>query len=177
MPARTKQPDPRASARDDDSPEQEQNRLAYYLGMGAAIVLPLPSTSRTRSPAGVPGNSSVSPFGQRTMMLRTAIFFTQTEVQPRIVVRDVAGLTQHNIHLLALCGLNRYRRSDRASVRFGSLQARPLPNDCALFRSLRKERWRFTHVHDEHIDIAVVIEIPEGRAAARFLFLHAGTAR
>ena len=86
-------------------------------------------------------------------------------MQTWIVAGVVAGLAQDRLRLDFRPIVHQHARSDRAAIRFHSLQ---LDLEPVLFRPsghCAAER-RLIHVHDQHVHIAVVVEVAESASAA-----------
>ena len=97
-----------------------------------------------------------------------SVEFTQAEVQAAIVHGEVARLRGYFLRLLFAAVAGDHARADRASVRLRADQLHfdPMARLVALPHVVTEEGWRLIHVHDEYVDIAVVVEIAEGAAAA-----------
>jgi hypothetical protein len=86
-------------------------------------------------------------------------------MQPRIVTGVVAGLTDESLSLDLISIVRNDSRADRASIRFHSFEFDLEPVLFALKIVSQKRRW-LIHVHDQYVQVAVVIEIAKRAAAA-----------
>src|ERR1700733_3526669 len=86
-------------------------------------------------------------------------------MQPRIIAGVVAGLTDESLSLNPISVVRNDSSSDRASIRFHSLEFDLEPVLFALKIVSQKRRW-LIHVHDKYVQVAVVIEIAKRTAAA-----------
>src|SRR3954453_11213520 len=84
----------------------------------------------------------------------------ETEVEARIVRRIETRLADHGLSLGPISCVDEHARPDGAVVRLDSLQFDfdPMPGSRHV---IAQERWRFVQVDDEHVDIAVIVEVPE----------------
>src|ERR1700721_4765106 len=86
-------------------------------------------------------------------------------MQPRIIAGVVAGLTDESLSLNPISVVRNDSSSDRASIRFHSLEFDLEPVLFALKIVSQKRRW-LIHVHDKYVQVAVVIEIANPAARA-----------
>src|SRR5262245_46694211 len=101
---------------------------------------------------------------------------SQSEVEPQIVLRNKARLTQNRLRLDAPAAADADLGSDRAARRFRShqMQANPVMAGVLV---VAQQCGRLTHIHDENIDIAVIIDIAESSATAGMFFSYGGSAQ
>src|SRR6266481_10053738 len=92
-------------------------------------------------------------------------------MEAQIVLRNIAGLAQDGLHLLPSAGLHRHNRANRASIRLRPFEPDPDPMVLRL-QIVAQQRWGLVHIHNQHVDVAIVVEVSEGCAPARFAFQY-----
>src|SRR4051812_8064496 len=94
--------------------------------------------------------------------------FTEPEVQPEIVLRVVARSAGHLVQLRAPSSGHLHPGADPGPVRFGP---HALDEDRVVPGApiIPEERRRAVQIVDEHVDIAVVVEVAEGTSPAEIL--------
>jgi len=90
---------------------------------------------------------------------------TQPEVEPRIVAGVVARLAENGLRLDLGAVMHQYARPNCAAIRLHTLQLDLQPVLVGL-HVIPQQRWRLVHIHDQHIHIAVIIEVAERAAPA-----------
>src|SRR5690348_5047134 len=86
-------------------------------------------------------------------------------MQTRVVAGIEAGLAHQRLGLFFFAVRSNYACANGAAVGLGSNQLDFEPVITAL-HVIAKERRRLVHVDDQDVEIAVVIEVPEGAATA-----------
>ncbi len=89
----------------------------------------------------------------------------EAEVQPAVVDREIGGLAQHFLRLHRIAVAHRDPRADGAAVGFDARQL-DLEPVVAAGHVVAQERRRLILIDDQDVDVAIVIEIAEGTAAA-----------
>src|SRR5579883_864428 len=90
----------------------------------------------------------------------------QPEVQAAVARRKISALRQHRLRLPPIAVACHHRRADRRAVRLRALQQHFQPMAGAS-QIIAQQRGRLVHVHDQDVEVAVVIEIAESDATAR----------
>ena len=86
----------------------------------------------------------------------------KAEVQTRIVCGDKARTAEHFLYLHLPAIVHQDTCTDRAAIALCSLQTKLDP--VVSRRSIvAQQRRRLVHIHDEHVDVAVVVKIAERR--------------
>src|SRR5262249_32187292 len=87
----------------------------------------------------------------------------ESEVQARIVLRDIASSRSHFAHLHRFSRLYRDARSDRHAV---ALRANQLEEDAMIVipRAIDQQRGKLADIQDHDVHISVVVDIAESRA-------------
>ena len=90
-------------------------------------------------------------------------------MQAGIVLREVAASSANFAELRQLSGFYRYPRAD---CHFVALCADQLEQHAMIFVSslIQQQGWRLSGVHHHDVDVSVVIEIAESRAAPRCIW-------
>src|SRR5450432_449264 len=102
-------------------------------------------------------------------------FGSESEVQAPVVGRIETGLCDYFLSLQPSTVSHGYSRADGASIAFGAHQL-DLDPMVGPGHIVAKQGWRLVHVHDEDIDVAVIVEIAEGTAPAGVCRRNAGAA-
>src|SRR5882724_4462113 len=90
---------------------------------------------------------------------------SKAEVQPRIIAREKAGLTEHRLRLGLPVVTSHDASAYGAAIRFYAFQLNF--NPVGLSREVvSEERRRLIEIDDDNVHITIVIEIAEGAAAA-----------
>src|SRR5437762_8198079 len=90
---------------------------------------------------------------------------SKAEVQPRIIAREKAGLTEHRLRLGLPVVMSHDASAYRAAIRFYAFQLNF--NPVGLSREVvSQQRRRLIEIDDDDVHIAVVIEIAKGVAAS-----------
>src|SRR4051812_7045456 len=99
-------------------------------------------------------------------------------MQSQVVVRVVTGLAGDLLRLRVWASSDEDARADGAPVRLraGEFYFEPVVRTptAPVVVIIAQKLWRLVHVHDEHVRVAVVIEVPEGAAATGFRLEDAG---
>ncbi len=95
-------------------------------------------------------------------------------MQPRIVSGDITGLAEQGLRLGFAAIAGQHGCAQGAAVAFGAFQANFDPV-VAFRRVVAQQRRRLVLVHDENVEIAVVVEIAKGAAAAGVMLIECGT--
>ena len=98
----------------------------------------------------------------------------QTEVQPGIVTREKAGLTQQGLSLCLPSVARQNSSPDRAAIGFYALELDFDPV-CLASEVVSQQRWRFIEIDDDHVDVAIIIEVSESATAAAMQGGNTGT--
>src|ERR1700691_5122853 len=98
----------------------------------------------------------------------------QAEVQPRIVAREVAGLTGEFLRLYFPAIAHDNSRSNGAAVGLLSDEF-DLEPVVSRRRVVSQQGRRLVHIHDDDVEVSIVVEIPECTAPARMLGRYSGT--
>ena len=98
----------------------------------------------------------------------------EAKMQPQVILREKARLTDDGVRLPASGSGNDNRGADRAPVGFGPLQLHRDPV-IGTGEIIPQKRWWLTHVHHQHVDVPVVVEVAERRAATRASFSNRWT--
>src|SRR5690349_10768987 len=98
----------------------------------------------------------------------------QTEVQPGIATREKARLTQQGLGLCLSSVVRQNSSPDRAAIGFYPLELDFDPV-CLAGEVVSQQRRRFVEVDDDDVDVAVIIEVSEGAAAAAMQGCNTGT--
>src|SRR5262245_62710323 len=95
-------------------------------------------------------------------------------MQAEIVLRVVARSAAHLVHLSVPSGGHLHAGADPRPVRFG---AHTLDEDrvVPVAAVVPEQRRRAIEVVDEHVDVAVVVEVAEGTPPAEILRSYCGT--
>ena len=82
-----------------------------------------------------------------------------------IIAGVIAGLAHDSLSLDFRAVMSDDASSDCAAVRLHALQLNLEPVLLAV-QIVSQQRWRLVHVDDQHVDVAVIVEVAEGAAAA-----------
>jgi hypothetical protein len=95
-------------------------------------------------------------------------------MQAPIVAGIKTGLTQDALRLRFSAIMSQNSGSDRASIGLNSLEFDLYP---VLFsiEIIAQKGWIFVQIYNEHIEVTVIVEIPERASAATMRFCHSGT--
>src|ERR1019366_631227 len=96
-------------------------------------------------------------------------------VQAPVIHRQEAGLPGHRRELLAAAITDQRAGADGAAVGFGGVQLELEPAVVPFDVIAEQRRW-FVEVDDQNIEIAIVVEVTEGAAAAAVGGAYAGAA-
>src|SRR5262249_53102083 len=88
----------------------------------------------------------------------------ESEMHADVVLRQVAAATPDFSGLSHTGDLRRDACANRIAVADCALE--PHGDPLSTGRVVAQERWTIVHVHDEHVDVAVVVVVAERRSAA-----------
>ena len=133
-----------------------------------AAAAPCPSVERHDRFDRDVGPQFLPAVGQRTSSRSTRMASAQAEVHAQVVLRIVAAAAAYFLHLRRAARGDAHARADRAAIRRDAheLQRQPVPSMLASIEA--EEVRRVVDVVDEHVDVAVVVEVGERGAAAGF---------
>ena len=99
----------------------------------------------------------------------------EAKVQAPVIHRQEAGLSDNLLDLLAAAITDQRTGADSASVGFGGIQLHLEPAVIPFDVIAQERRW-LVEVDDQNIEIAIVVEVTEGAAAAAVGGAYAGAA-
>src|SRR6185503_10512571 len=91
----------------------------------------------------------------------------QAKVEPQIVLREIAAPSPNFVELHDAGGMNGDSRADGGTITLGSNQMKT-NTVVGVAGSIDQQRRRLADVEHENANVAVVINVPESGATARF---------